>query len=374
MKTNNNKIMKSSLNQSNLDDSLTIKKNMLGYYLAGLIEGDGSIIVPKTIRNQKGKLLFLNRFMTSKVITSKISGELISKIKSYNSPLNPDFITGFTDAEGSFSVSILKRHIYKTGWSINPVFTISLHNRDTDLLYRIQSFFGLGKISFRKKDGLAYYTVNSINDFVNIIIPHFDKYPLLTKKQVDYEFFKIIINIMYKKEHLNLEGLQKVINLKSSMNKGSTPVLLNNFPNLKPLEKVETFLPENLNSNWILGFIEGEGCFSITTIKSNLYKTGYQVQLNFNIVQHSRDILLMKKFINFFHCGNIYKTSNHVTFAVTKLSDIEKNILSFFEKYELQGYKLLSYKKFHKVLELMKKKVHLTNEGLEKIILLITEK
>ena len=31
---------------------------LLGHYLAGLIEGDGSIIVPKTIRNQKGKLLY----------------------------------------------------------------------------------------------------------------------------------------------------------------------------------------------------------------------------------------------------------------------------------------------------------------------------
>ena len=31
---------------------------LLGHYLAGLIEGDGSIVVPKTIRNQKGKLLF----------------------------------------------------------------------------------------------------------------------------------------------------------------------------------------------------------------------------------------------------------------------------------------------------------------------------
>lgn len=30
----------------------------LGHYLAGLIEGDGSIIVPKTIRNQNGKLLY----------------------------------------------------------------------------------------------------------------------------------------------------------------------------------------------------------------------------------------------------------------------------------------------------------------------------
>lgn len=35
-----------------------IRKNMLGYYLAGLIEGDGSIIVPKTHRNEKGKLLY----------------------------------------------------------------------------------------------------------------------------------------------------------------------------------------------------------------------------------------------------------------------------------------------------------------------------
>lgn len=39
---------------SSADDS----DQLLGHYLAGLIEGDGSIVVPKTIRNQKGKLLY----------------------------------------------------------------------------------------------------------------------------------------------------------------------------------------------------------------------------------------------------------------------------------------------------------------------------
>jgi LAGLIDADG DNA endonuclease family protein len=44
-------------NNENDMEALRLKP-MLGYYLAGLIEGDGSIIVPKTIRNQKGKLLY----------------------------------------------------------------------------------------------------------------------------------------------------------------------------------------------------------------------------------------------------------------------------------------------------------------------------
>lgn len=174
---------------------------------------------------------------------------------------------------------------------------------------------------------------------------------------------------MYKKEHLYLEGLKTVINLKSSMNKGPTSVLLKYFPNLKPFEKSQFIFQEylELDCNWVLGFIEGEGCFSVLIKKSALYNIGYQVQLNFSIVQHSRDILLMKNFINFFKCGNIYENSKHVTFIVTKLSKIEENILPFFEKYPLQGNKLLDYVKFKNVCQLMKNNVHLTSEGLEQI-------
>lgn len=55
MKGKSSKIYKSSFERHKYHSP---SGNLLGHYLAGLIEGDGSIIVPKTIRNQKGKLYF----------------------------------------------------------------------------------------------------------------------------------------------------------------------------------------------------------------------------------------------------------------------------------------------------------------------------
>lgn len=57
MKGKLGKISKSSFERRQYYSSFK-DDNLLGHYLAGLIEGDGSIIVPKTVRNQKGKLLY----------------------------------------------------------------------------------------------------------------------------------------------------------------------------------------------------------------------------------------------------------------------------------------------------------------------------
>lgn len=99
---------------------------------------------------------------------------------------------------------------------------------------------------------------------------------------------------MYNKQHLNLEGLQKVIStrLKAAMNNGLTSILIKHFPNITPAERPSIELQENLDPNWVAGFVEAEGCFFINTIKSKLYKTGYQIKFHFNLVQHSRDFFI----------------------------------------------------------------------------------
>jgi hypothetical protein len=72
---------------------------------------------------------------------------------------------------------------------------------------------------------------------INVIIPHFEKNPLLTEKQADFELFKEIVVMMHNKQHLSPEGLNKIISLKASLNKGLTTLLTNHFPNIDPVER-----------------------------------------------------------------------------------------------------------------------------------------
>jgi len=53
---------------------------------------------------------------------------------------------------------------------------------------------------------------------LDVIVKHFDKYPLLTKKLSDFLLFKKVLEIIKLKEHLKAEGVLKIANIKASMN------------------------------------------------------------------------------------------------------------------------------------------------------------
>ena len=72
---------------------------------------------------------------------------------------------------------------------------------------------------------------------INIIIPHFEKYPLITQKKSDFILFKQIINLMNNKEHLTLEGLKKIIALKASLNLGLSDELKTNFSDISFVDR-----------------------------------------------------------------------------------------------------------------------------------------
>ena len=52
------------------------------------------------------------------------------------------------------------------------------------------SFFGCGNVNERQNTQRCDYYVQSFDKIYNIIIPHFDLYPLLNIKTLDFASFK----------------------------------------------------------------------------------------------------------------------------------------------------------------------------------------
>lgn len=136
----------------------------------------------------------------------------------YSNALHPYFITGFTDAEGCFNISIYRDNRTITGWRVKLCFKITVHQKDRALLELIKTSLGVGQISKHGRDSIEL-RASSVKDLL-VIIDHFDKYPLITQKLADYILFKRVLELMNRQEHLILEGLNKVVAIKASINKG----------------------------------------------------------------------------------------------------------------------------------------------------------
>jgi len=132
------------------------------------------------------------------------------------------------------------------------------------------------------------------------LIPHFEAYPLLTKKFADFELFKQIVLILKNESTLSEQGFKKILSLRYYLNTGISEELKELYPNLVPVARPE--VPEReILPEWLVGFTDGEGSFNIVTVEkkssdaSSIPSVSYKVWLHFQITQHSRDTDLMER-------------------------------------------------------------------------------
>lgn len=188
-----------------------------------------------------------------------------------------------------------------------------------------------------------------------------DKYPLITKKKADYLLFKEIIGIIADGGHLTKEGLEKIVSIKASMNKGLSEKLKIQFPSITPVIRPEIsispLMEYNDFPNWLVGFIEAEGCFLCLVRKNVKHLIGYQVTLSFSLYQHIRDLDLMLKIKDYLGFGII--TQNSSVVRLTKKSDIDA-LISFFKNHMLLGSKGLDLEDFIRIQEIINNNLHKT--------------
>jgi len=131
---------------------------------------------------------------------SDISLKQTSEISNFSrNKLNKWFITGFSDAESSFIILVQPRSDSKTKWRIKANFSICLNKKDIEILEDIKYSLGVGQIY--TSGTKVFYRVENFNE-LQVIVDHFDNYPLVTVKKMDYTLFKKCFHIIKNKKHL----------------------------------------------------------------------------------------------------------------------------------------------------------------------------
>lgn len=155
-----------------------------------------------------GNLVTNTKLYNFKIFLSSLNNYLIKGTLRYNpiqfkstliSPLLTDsWLSGFTDAEGCFSVSInTNNNSYKILFDVAQKGEL-----ETSPLSHFLKLFGVGSIKKHYEIGCYYYRINGLN-YTSKIFSYFDQHQLKTKKLISYTLWKQLHNSLSNNDHLD---------------------------------------------------------------------------------------------------------------------------------------------------------------------------
>jgi hypothetical protein len=123
-----------------------------------------------------------------------------------------------------------------------------------------------------------------------------------------------------------------------------------------------------LEAQWIVGFVDGEGCFLVSVNPHADMSVGYQVLPEFTVVQHERDVQILHALKAHFGCGVVRKNhGDRMAYRVRSKENLLQKIVPFFMAHPLKTKKRVDFLKFREVLLLMEKNAHLDLDGVNEI-------
>ena len=93
------------------------------------------------------------------------------------------YISGYVDGEGCFTVSISPRAKLVVGWEVRPSFSVSQNGDRAEVLHALQTYFGCGSIRPDRSDKTVKWETRRLEDILDRVIPHFERFPLLSGKR-----------------------------------------------------------------------------------------------------------------------------------------------------------------------------------------------
>lgn len=244
-----------------------------------------------------------------------------SKGKTENS--DHQWLVGLVDGDGSFSF-----HKSNTKWTLYLKIGQSVYN--LRLLYHVKSILGVGNVSINKND--AEYRVWKLDHILQYVIPIFERYPLLTSKYYNYNLFKQAANIIVDKTLSTAEKDAQLIELKHQMMpedyiSPAWSIIDYKVLNLTEAEAV-------ISKNWIIGFTESEGSFSLVVKERGRMVHAFEVT-------RKRDLIVCQT-LGYIFRANVITKETYNTVVTTKTSSIF-HLVQYFHR-TIKGIKSLEYR------------------------------
>jgi LAGLIDADG endonuclease len=129
-------------------------------------------------------------------------------------------VSGLPEGERCFCISFAIRAKLRTGLEVRPSYSLSLNERDHDLLRDLQAFFGCGWIRESKGDRTFKYEVRAIRDLADIVLPHLERFPLRGYKARSCAGFSRVCRMVEQGDHLQRDGLRAIVDIAYRLNLG----------------------------------------------------------------------------------------------------------------------------------------------------------
>jgi len=130
------------------------------------------------------------------------------------------YLSGFTDGEGCFSVTICRNKFLRLRWKIDPLFQVYQHKDNSRILYLFKDVFQCGYVSEKGGNPSCFvYCVDSIRDLRATVIPFFEQYPFVGEKYDNFLLFREIVNGLFREEHRTKDGFIKLAKIAFKMNR-----------------------------------------------------------------------------------------------------------------------------------------------------------
>jgi hypothetical protein len=218
-----------------------------------------------------------------------------------------------------------------------------------------------------------------LSELYNIIIPHFNKYPIFCAKYHAFKLFSQIVTALFNKEKRSIQERRELLNLALSMN-------ITTNRNIETIDKLFTILgvdeeasefiarrnkeiiekilllnSENfiVSNNFISGFIDGDGSFFISFQRNGEIKTGFNITNDL----FSKPLLeIVKQKLG--KIGSIREgTKKELVYTVTGLNQIVEFLIPFIDKHPVFSEKSIHYVKFRTISIMLKRENPLSLES-----------